>query len=302
MSQMDRVVGAIRRHRSETGDMDKFWGLSGTAWTAIYTLITFGLLVVAVLAAIYAKRQWDTNKDQAESARRAQLEASRPYVIATVQPSAASRHLFDLEVRNIGRRPALNVTLRLDPPPKRARETEGLEIAKIKMLNEPITMIAPDQKLRAFYDNHIERKDAEDLPSSHEVSLTYEDTSGRTYTEHSVIDLEAMRGTMFTDVKTVHNIGKSLDEIGKILKAASVLDRHGTLDVEAATETRESRGLRVERENYEALVQHLHLVRRVAPDSSSTSEIEAKIADWEARRVGSSGPGRSEVDTPPDGE
>lgn len=263
--------------------MDTFWGLSGTAWTAIYTLVTCGLLGVASVAAVYAKRQWEANKGQAETARQAQLEASRPYVIVTAQTSAASRHLFDLSVRNIGRRPALNVTLRLDPPPRRAEEIKGLEIAQIKLLNEPIAMIAPDQELRAFYDSHIDRKDVEGLPSSHDVSLTYADTSGDTYTERSVIDLEAMRGTMSTDVNTVHEVGKSLQEIRKVLQQASILRRHGSLDVEAATETREDREDRADRKSYEALVHHLNLVRQVTPDSSSVPELEAKIADWEQR-------------------
>lgn len=263
--------------------MDTFWGLSGTAWTAIYTLITSGLLVVAVVAAVYAKRQWDANKEQIEDARKAQLEASRPYVIATVEPSAASRHLFDLSLRNIGSRPALNVTVRLDPPPKRARETEGLEMAKIKMLNEPIAMVAPDQEMRAFYDSHVERKDVDGLPTSHDVSLTYHDTSGHAYTEHSVIDLDAMRGAMFTDVKTVHNIGKTLEEVRKVLQEASVLRRHGGLAVEAVTEARDEHEVRVDRESYESLVRHLDMVRKLTPHSSTISELEAKIADWEAR-------------------
>lgn len=262
--------------------MDTFWGLSVVAWTAMYTLITFGLLVVAVVAAAYAKRQWAANKDQTEAMRRAQLEASRPYVIVATQPSAASRHLFDLVVRNIGHRPALNVTVQLDPPPKRARETEGLEIAKAKMLSEPITMIAPDQELRAFYDSHIDRKNADGLPSSHAAALRYEDTSGHVYTEQSIVDLEAMRGTMFTDVKTVHDIGKSLDEIKKVIDAASVLGREGHLNVDAATETRDEREIRISQENYDATVQRLHIMRQIAPNSPSVSELEDKIAAWGA--------------------
>ena len=35
----------------EGDPMDTFWGLSATAWTAIYTLLTLGLLLVAVIAA-----------------------------------------------------------------------------------------------------------------------------------------------------------------------------------------------------------------------------------------------------------
>lgn len=90
-------------------------GLSGTSWTGIYTLITFGLLVIAVMAALYAKQQWQIGREQAEDARKAQVEASRPYVVVTIEPSGASQHLFDLVVKNIGQRPALRVCVTLDP-------------------------------------------------------------------------------------------------------------------------------------------------------------------------------------------
>lgn len=120
---------------------DTFAGLNSTAWTAVYTLITAGLLAVAVIAAIYAKRQWQSAREQTEEARRAQLEGNRPYVIVTVDPSPASRHLFDLVVKNIGQRPAFDVSISLDPPPVRATETEGHELSRAKMLNEPVALI-----------------------------------------------------------------------------------------------------------------------------------------------------------------
>lgn len=46
--------------------METFLNLSGTAWTGIYTLLTGGLLGVAIVAAWYAKRQWDVARDQIE--------------------------------------------------------------------------------------------------------------------------------------------------------------------------------------------------------------------------------------------
>ena len=131
--------------------MDTFWGLTSTGWTAIYTFLTAALLGVAVAAARYAKRQWKASRIQIEDSRQAQLEASRPYVIVTVEPSAASRALFDLVVRNIGRRPALNVMVRLNPPPRRANEDmREHAIADSKMLNEPIAMIAPNKNCGLF--------------------------------------------------------------------------------------------------------------------------------------------------------
>jgi hypothetical protein len=170
---------------------DTFWGLSATSWTGIYTLLTAGLLAVAVVAALYAKGQWDSARQQIDEARKAELEARRPYVIVTVEPSEATRHLFDLVVRNIGRRPAESVSITLDPPPVRARETDGYKLSDAKMLKEPVAMIAPGQEMRALYDSHIERNGRDDLPTSHKVMLSYRDSSGHEYTGTSIIDINA---------------------------------------------------------------------------------------------------------------
>lgn len=251
---------------------DTFWGLSATAWTGIYTLLTGGLLVVAVVAALYAKGQWDSARDQAEETRQAQREASRPYVIVTVEPSRASQHLFDLVLRNIGRRPAETVSITLDPPPISAQETKGHKLSDAKMLNEPVAIIAPGQEMRAFYDSHLDRHGREDLPTVHTVSLSYRDSSGYQYTGTSVIDINAMKGTMFTDVKTIHDIGQSLAEIQETLRNASVMDRRGGLDVQASVERRDEQQERLAKQRAELHERHERTVHRLLPNGTDTDQ------------------------------
>jgi hypothetical protein len=221
--------------------------------------------LVAVVAAFYAKRQWDSARAQIEEGRAAELEARRPYVIVTVEPSETSRHLFDLVVRNIGQRPAVNVSIGLDPPPVSAVETAGLELANAKMLTEPVAMIAPGQEMRAFYDSHADRAGRDDLPTSHRVLLNYQDSSGHEYTEKSVIDINATQGTMYTEVKTVHDIGESLAKIQETLTNASVLERQGTLDIEASVESRDEQQERLAREQAEWKRQQEEFRRRLPP-------------------------------------
>lgn len=249
-------------------DHDTFWGLTQTAWTAIYTLLNAALLMVAVTAALYARGQWLSTKDQVRDSRAAQLEANRPYVTVTVEPGATSMHLFDLVVRNIGQRPAFAVSVVLDPAPARAR-AGGPELSKAKMLTEPISLIAPGQEMRAFYDSHIERNDRADLPTSHAVKLSYRDSSGNEYDETAVLDIGAMKGTMFTEVKTVHHAAKSLAEIQKVLKSAAVMGRRGSLQVDAAIETREARELRLAEREAAAKLQHDELRQRLIADDRS---------------------------------
>lgn len=263
--------------------MDTFLGLSATAWTAIYTLLTAGLLVTAVVAAWYAKGQWASAREAVEDGRRASREATRPYVIVTIEPTVASRTLFDLCVRNIGQRPALDVSIRLDPPPVRAREAGGPKIGEVKMLNEPVAMIAPGQEMRAFYDSHVERVDVEGVPTVHRVFLEYCDSSGHPYKEESVLDLEAMRGAMYTDEKTVHHVAQRLEDIKKVLKSSSLLGRRGELLVDAVTEPRTERDARDEREEYERNVNRLAIIQQATPESPRIAELERRIAEYERR-------------------
>ena len=214
-------------------------GLSDTDWIAFTAIFTALLWAVAVVAALYTFQQVKIARAQAEEARTAEIEANRPYVIVMVEPSAAvGLPFFDLVVKNIGRRPALNVSIKLDPPPVRAREAEGAELAKTKMFNRPVAMIAPGQEMRTFYDSAIDRNGRDDLPTSHTVHLAYEDSSGRPYPEESVLDVNALEGIVYTSVKTVHDIGKALIEIQKTLKGASILGRRGAVEVDASVEPR----------------------------------------------------------------
>ncbi len=111
--------------------MDTFLGLTATGWTAIYTFVSAGLLITALIAAFYAKEQWQASIRAGAERQNAELEASRPYVIVTVGPSAATPQLFDLVVTNIGRRPAERVRINLDPEPTRAVETVRVAVGGV---------------------------------------------------------------------------------------------------------------------------------------------------------------------------
>lgn len=254
--------------------METFWGLSQTAWTGITAVLTAGLLVMAAVAALYAARQLKIAHEEAQESRKAALEASRPYVIVTVEPSGASRQLFDLVVRNIGRRPALRVSITIDPPPKRANEISGAEISKTKMLNQPVAMIAPNQEMRVFYDNHLQRRGRTDVPSEHQVFLRYEDSSGHKYEEDSIADLEATRGAAWADVKTLHDIGKSIAEIQKTLEAASILARRGSVEVDASVESRSEKQDRRAQEEADARRRHDQLGAMLRPSTAHADEPE----------------------------
>ena len=102
--------------------METLMGLlpeTAEGWTAAFT---GGLFVTAVLTAWYARRQWSGSRKHHKEQIKAQAEAIRPYVLVTVETSKAASNLFDLVIRNLGKRPAVEVEITLDPPPVRASE------------------------------------------------------------------------------------------------------------------------------------------------------------------------------------
>ncbi len=260
--------------------MDAFWGLSEVTWTAIYTILTALLLTTAWIAAGIAWGQWKASRDAVEEARRARLEASRPYVIVTVESTAAARTLFDLSVKNIGKRPAFNVRVCLDPPPTTTDPVPGHEIAQLKMLREPIAMIAPAQDMRAFWDDYTARHGRTDLPDSHRVTVSYSDSSGRPYHEESVLDLSAMQGATYVASKSIHDIGKTLDKIAETLKNAPILSYKKRAEVLAITETRETNEHRQIQDKYRNLVFSLRIAKAQGKNHE-VAELEALVAQME---------------------
>lgn len=257
--------------------MGVFWGLTETAWEAISATATVGMLVVAVVAVVYAKRQWESAREQLAAARLADAEASRPYVIVTLEPSAASEVILNLVIRNIGKRPATDVTVRLDPPPVRARESEQYRLAATRMLNEAMATIAPGQELKTLFDSLMERKDRADLPDRHDVEIQYSDTSGNRYNERSVLDVAATKGALTIQVKSLHDIGKTLEKIERLLDGSTVLGRHGYLDVASVVETYDGHRQRLETEEAESDEQRLSLMQRYMPASPETVALQAVV-------------------------
>lgn len=194
-----------------------FWGLTQTAWTAVTALAAVGTLLVAVTAAVFAWRQVRLAFGQLEANRQAQVEADRPYVFLNIEQSPTSIGLLDLVIRNIGRRPAIAVRIVMDPIPVRAVEIDGEELAKARILSEPIAMVAPGQVIRTFFDAIGERTQDPSLAKEFLVRISYTDSGGRSYADESVVDWDALRGTMAVDVYGPHHAAKALMEISKTL-------------------------------------------------------------------------------------
>lgn len=245
-----------------------FTNLGADAWTAIFT---GGLFITAVFSALYAAKQWKTSRD-------AQLETMRPYVLVSVEPSRAHFNLFDLVIRNIGKRPAVDVRIVLDPPPVRAREMTqpDIQIQNMKILTEPMAQLAPEQVIRAFYDNHVERKDRNDLPILHHAKVSYKDAHGNKYSGQFTLDIHALKGMSQTDVGDLHTIHRSLEKISKTLSGSELLKKNPNVEIKTVVETLQAYEEKMLQGKYEDAVASRDFIRQITPDDAEVQTQEAR--------------------------
>jgi hypothetical protein len=178
-------------------------------------------------------------RHQAEQAAQAAIDAARPYVLLSAEPSRHALSFFDLVVENVGAGPAYDVSIVVDPPLKRAQEIEGEVLAEARLFKRPIEMLPPHFKLRSWLDSAIERAGRTDLPDVHRVTIRYSDGRGHVWTEDSTLDFTIPNGLLFTEEYTVHHAAKALREIEKHLKRSRLLKGEVETVVEGRTERRE---------------------------------------------------------------
>ncbi|WP_430332741.1 hypothetical protein [Rhodococcus sp. ACT016] len=187
---------------------------ASAAWLTAWA--TVGLVVVAILTALYARRQLNEAAEAREQARELADEVAQPYVVAFMEPSAASPQLIDLVIRNFGQTGANNI--RVTSSPKLQQSSESGAPPDDVVLPKPIPFLAPGQEWRVFWDSGLTRKDS-GLPDSHTVVVTYADSQGRRSSSASVLDFQAHEGRSWVDVKSIHDVAKALKEVENLLKS-----------------------------------------------------------------------------------
>jgi hypothetical protein len=189
------------------------------AWVAVVVAI-----VTVVVVGLYAR-------EQVREARRTREEQAQPNVVLYVEPNADVPQILEIVVRNFGTTPAYNVTVDVAPPVKSTPNLETLDkIADVPIPRFPI--LAPGQEWRTVWDSAVARKDyldklnrrlgagelsqsdfdEQDLTPRHEATVSYTDSRHRRFETPSLLDFDQRNGTMWVDVKTIHDLTKLLDK------------------------------------------------------------------------------------------
>lgn len=199
---------------------------------AIFGLLT---LVVAIVAAVYAKGQLDglrrslnvasgqltVASDQLEEARTLRREQAQPYVVMSAVPNQAMPELIEVVIQNRGTTGARDVHISCTPELVRSDQNGGAQKVEIP---STIPFLAPGQEWRTFWDHGRERSQDKynHLPSRHDVSITYTDSFEEVHTTPSVLDWSVFTSRQWMVEKGVHQAVGQLEKIAKDLHKLAV--------------------------------------------------------------------------------
>ncbi len=184
--------------------------LTPETWLVIFAGSTF---CVAAIAAFVGLRQLRSNQQIAD-------EQTRPYVQVDIE---SRRGLMMFEVKNIGRRPAVNVNITLNPEP--VSTNEGFQAALRSVFNNRhvTEMIAPGKRLQWFVDASFQII-GKDVPQSYVATVKYEElpAKGRKqklYVEHHTLSFTQYAQSALPEaglpelVKAAENIASKVESL-----------------------------------------------------------------------------------------
>lgn len=228
-----------------------------TDWiTAIATGVT---ALVAGVALVFAWLQVREARRARNQAGAAELERAQPHVVMWMEPSSASQVLFDIVIRNFGPTEARNITLTLDPWPKRAmRRGDSDDVT----LPDLIPVLAPGQEFRVLWDNGRDRKQSQ-LPSRHEGTVSYQGLNEVKRHSAAVLDWSVFMSRRWVEVHAVHDVAKALMEIKDEVKRWS---EGGSGGLRVTARDGDVKDVRAEAEYEEHLRRSREFAQQLQPD------------------------------------
>lgn len=179
-----------------------------TDWIAAISALVTG--VVASIALIYAGVQVAQARRAREQAQHLETERAQPYVVAYMEPSAATNLAIDLVIKNYGQTAAQDVRFSVDPTPRR---TSGEEV----LVPVQIPILAPGQEWRTSWDFTTDRMDSS-LPDRHEGRVRFKGIGGAKRESEVVLDWSVYKSRRWVEVYGMHAAARALRDIRDQMK------------------------------------------------------------------------------------
>lgn len=204
----------------------KVLSLELTTFAAIATWIqaaaATAAAVIAGMAAFYVRRQWQTQPQQIEAAREAELqlqeERARPFVVVDLVPGETHGSIH-LVIENVGATLARNVRMKFEPPLVSAWDHTGdTAFADPVLMREGIPSLPPGRRIETVFDFAPERI-RQELPTTFRVTAAAEDYQGRPQAPlEYILDLAYQYELVRVSRKGLHEIAESLKRMEGVIE------------------------------------------------------------------------------------
>jgi len=187
--------------------------LTNVFLTAVFAGLTFFIL--------------RANRATVTAMREQMADQNRPFITVTVQIRVGTP-VIQLLVKNVGRSPAQNVTLRLDRDFFQfGEQDEGRNLAKQSAFSKPIDCLPPMSELLFDLGMGFEifKSDADLKICPHTFTVTAEYQHAKTqYSEQTHVDLRPYMGTSVPQhpiVEELDKVKKSIDKLTSTVKQSA---------------------------------------------------------------------------------
>lgn len=180
-------------------------------------------VAIAVLTFILAKETWYLREAQIEQVNNLRKENIRPNVSVTLQPSNISLHLMMVDVSNLGKGIARNISFKFV-------DRNGNVIAKndnvivdtflnLHIFSDGIHSLGIRQKVESFLFNFLELNNDDFLTHFFTIEVSYSDVEGNIYTNELTIDFAEFKGiTEIGGGDPLHKMAGDLEKLRKVIE------------------------------------------------------------------------------------
>ncbi|WP_234807826.1 hypothetical protein [Mycolicibacterium bacteremicum] len=185
-------------------------------WAAVAAIAQSATVIVAVLAAIYAR-------GQVREARETRERVAQPEIVVFVDHHQIRRYV-DLVIKNFGQTTAYNIQITL-PDLQVARYKSRATDEEVTHLLMPraIAVLAPGQEWRTVWDSAVRRENFEGtLQDQYVGRVDFDDRvdgpGKRSYSNPIILDVKMFWNTMWIERKKGRSIENALYDIAETLE------------------------------------------------------------------------------------
>lgn len=180
-------------------------------------------VAIAVLTFILAKETWYLREAQIEQVNNLRKENIRPNVSVTLQPSNISLNLMMVDVSNLGKGIARNISFKfIDRNGNRVVKNDNVIVdtfLNLHIFSDGIHSLGIRQKIESFLFNFLELNNDDFLTHFFTIEVSYSDVEGNIYTSELTIDFAEFKGiTEIGGGDPLHKMAGDLEKLRKVIE------------------------------------------------------------------------------------